>query len=185
MVSYVTLTNVEVSMFENNKINESEYFYQRIVDEQSNYLHFRYNLSAFLASTRSVLQYIWKEEKYISGRTSWYDKIVSESPILRYFKEKRDINIHAKPLKPIMNVTVYVSTARVLINSPETNSPDKGIFDVEENVVEENVIGKTSETIFIFNDWDGPENVLQLCRIYLNELIAVVQKGQIEGIITP
>ncbi|TFG92557.1 MAG: hypothetical protein E4H15_03445 [Syntrophobacterales bacterium] len=48
-------------MKEQEKLSEAEYFYQRMVAEQYNQLYFKYNLSALLSASRSVLQYILEE----------------------------------------------------------------------------------------------------------------------------
>ena len=48
-------------MKERIKLDEAKYFYQRMVAEQNNQTHFKYNLSALLSASRSVLQYILEE----------------------------------------------------------------------------------------------------------------------------
>jgi len=87
-------------MNEKMKIKEAEYFFAQMKDEQENREYFVFNLSAFLSAARSVLQYARKEAKAKEGGQQWHDNWISASPILMFFKCKRNINIHDEPVKP-------------------------------------------------------------------------------------
>lgn len=196
-------------MYEAIKLIESEYFYQRMIQEQSDYYNFRFNLSAFLTSTRSVMQYVLEEVKAKRGGQSWYDSKVAGSNILKYFKDKRDTNIHAEPTKPSMNITVFVPTMRIVVTGPQTESPvleqrnremigramfkaftgqeitkeEREMLD-NSTIKTEDSVGGRSEMTYTFIDWSGPENALELCEIYLNILKTVVTEGQSKGFVT-
>jgi hypothetical protein len=66
-------------MHEKAKLNEAQYFYSRMVEEQNNVENFKYNLSAFLLSSRSELHYALGEAKTIAKGQNWHDTIVSSS----------------------------------------------------------------------------------------------------------
>ena len=72
-----------------------------MVEEQRNRDNFTHNLSAFLASSRSVLQYTLLEAEKTNGGQKWYESYMLTSSILKFFKDKRDINIHTKPVSLI------------------------------------------------------------------------------------
>jgi len=96
-------------MYEKDKIIEAEYFYTRMKQEQKDRDAFRYNLSAFLSAARSVLQYALKEAETKTGSQQWYDNQVSSYPASKFFKNKRDINIHASPVQFKQHVNVHVT----------------------------------------------------------------------------
>ena len=85
-------------MNERHKLEEARYFLQRMRDEHETPRHFRFELSAFLGAARSVLQYALEEAKGKAGGKRWYDQMVAQEPILTYFKDKRDANIHSAPV---------------------------------------------------------------------------------------
>jgi hypothetical protein len=61
---------------------------------------FRHDLSAFLNSARSVLQFAHKEAKPKPGGQAWYDSQIASSLVCQFFKDERDRNIHEKPTHP-------------------------------------------------------------------------------------
>jgi hypothetical protein len=101
------------------KLAEAKYFYDRMVEVQNtvvshNREYFIYNFSAFLSASRSVLQYMLEEIEQkkdpiqqLEAR-QWYDKKMAASPRLKFFKDKRDINIHVSPIKPIGHIIAIV-----------------------------------------------------------------------------
>ena len=54
-------------MYEQEKLGEANYFYSRMLSEAVDRDAFIFNLSAFLSSARSVLQYAFKEAQTKSG----------------------------------------------------------------------------------------------------------------------
>lgn len=54
-------------MNEKDKLEEARWFYAEMVKRQENRKIFKYNLSAFLSSARSVMQYSLKEAKTKNG----------------------------------------------------------------------------------------------------------------------
>lgn len=177
-------------MHELIKLEESRYFYSMICKEFQNSNFLAYNLSAFLAAARSVLQYALKEAKTKSGGKHWYDTKVSVSPILSFFKDKRDINIHEEPVKPLKHTGItLVETVRVSESITVTK------YDASGNLLDES----TSESItepeksyippvvthhYQFVDWPGNEDLLTLSQMSLDELRRMVDDGIARGFIT-
>jgi len=54
-------------MHELEKIEEAKYFYSQMSVASDNRDRFKYNLSAFLASARSILQYALKKQNLKKG----------------------------------------------------------------------------------------------------------------------
>ena len=179
------------------KIKEAEYFLARMKEEQNNREHFVHNLSAFLSSARSVLQYAEREsdpgenQNAKPGAKTWYDDLMSSSRILKFFKCKRDINIHEEPVKPSAHfqatfkekIGISESIIAVLkdkdgkIKSKISSAPPKPKPEKPETSVE-------LEVRYKFSDWTGDEDVITLCEKYIQELEKVVKDGVRKRFIT-
>ena len=102
-------------MNELDKIQEAKYFFSQMIKEKENRENFKFNLSAFLSSSRSVLQYALKEAKTKKCGQKWYSDQVSRNRVVGFLKDKRDINIHTKPpllkrdIELKMSETIHIS----------------------------------------------------------------------------
>jgi len=96
-------------MYEKTKLGEAKYFYSQMSANFNDSEKFTYDLSAFLSSARSVLQYALEEAKSKNGGQVWYDRRVSASNILSFFKDKRNLNIHYEPVHPIRHVNASIT----------------------------------------------------------------------------
>jgi len=178
-------------MHEQTKLAEARYFHSRMLAELNDRERFTYNLSAFLSSARSVLQYACKEAKTRTGGQQWYDNHMAASPVLSFFRDKRDINIHFEPLKPAQHTNVALTTTvrlsasvsithldgngNVLYQSPpETREPELRTPDTPPVVT----------TQYTFADWTGSEDIVTLSQMYLDELQRVVEDGIRNGFLT-
>jgi len=178
-------------MHERKKFKEAEYFYSKMIEEQEHREIFKNNLSAFLSSARSVLQYALLEAETKLGGKRWYDNYMSSSRVLKFFKCERDINIHEEPIrlfayfKKIIEGILRLSGSLSLI-----------VYDKEGNIKQKYSSGKpdptqkkpqtpiVKEIKYKFNNWDGGEDVLMLCQSYLQELDNVIKDGVKKGFIT-
>lgn len=170
------------------KIDEAKYFLKRMKYYQKQPETFQYNLSAFLSSSRSALQYVLEEVKLHKGGQKWYDEKMSKSPLLRYFKDKRDTNIHTESVKTRKDVQIVLH---------ETVSVSESI-SIEKRDLLGNLLGKFNtkfnpSTIpkakpprtyhkYRFYDWQGNEDVLTLskgCLSELNEIVVEARKLQL------
>jgi hypothetical protein len=195
-------------VFEAEKIRESEYFFQRMVQEQTDFDNFMFNLSAFLSSTRSVFQYVLEEAKTKNDGKKWLESTIAGSQILKYFKEKRNANIHMEPIKPWIQFDIYTSNISLLVTLPKAESPEekqryqdttnkallklsnRQELSTEEKellnkcIIKPEKVDAIYEQSFTFSDWPGPENALKLCEMYINVLKDIVNEGQIKGFLT-
>ena len=178
-------------MYENGKLAEAKYFYSRMFTDFDDRERFNYNLSAFLSSARSVLQYALEEAKTKTGGQQWYDNHMAGSSVLSFFKDKRDINIHSEPVKPVQHIhvtataTVHLSASvsvthtdasgNILYQSPpETPKPELKKSDTPAVVMSR----------YVFTDWTGGQDVMALSQMYLDELDRVVKDGIHKGFLT-
>ena len=179
------------SMSKKAKIKEAEYFFSRMKEEQENKAHFNFNLSAFLTATRSVLQYAEKEAKAKKGGQQWYGIHMKKSRVLKYFRCKRNFNIHTAPIDPRTDHTikieepVYVKDLkpRVTLGEGEkTKSKDSSEMPKPEPKKTKSTL--ESGSVHRFKDWPGNGDIIPLCEIYIQELKKVVQDGIRKGFIT-
>jgi hypothetical protein len=113
---------------------------------------------------------------------------------MTFFKDKRDVNIHATPIdvradigiQAIETLGVHLSESVTiemfeggqLVGRRQSESPP-AIADREAASRP-----ATIRTIYRFGDWARPEDVITLCRTYLDELAAMVVAGRKRGFLT-
>jgi len=178
-------------MHEKIKFSEAQYFYSKMVKENAIRENFCFELSAFLSAARSVLQYALKEARSKQGGEQWYGDLVSKSPTLSFFKDKRDLNIHSGPISPRTDCTVIIGESICISDSISLVLKDKDgnikeKFDTPRVLSETNkssptVIGKYQHR---FIDWEGKEDILELGGIYIRELEQLINDGLVKGFIS-
>lgn len=178
-------------MNENKKIQESEYFLSKMNDTINERQFFNFNLSAFLSAARSVLQYALKEASPKLNGQSWYDSVVQNRPVVRFFKDKRNVNIHAEPIKPSAEIHVEITETISLSDAVSITITDK-----DGNISDQEIVPRSESTRkiksdepsvnyrYLFRDWSGAEDVVDLSRQYIKELKEIVSDGVTRGIIT-
>lgn len=184
-------------MNEREKVEEAKYFYSRMIEEYENREHFRYNLSAFLSAARSVLQYAEKEAdpgknpKAKPGAKAWYDNCMENRPVLQFFRDKRDFNIHISPIEPRADIDIVITEAvsvseSIVVVLRDKDGKIKSQFSSEEPKPKPKRPKSSveSKTTFRFDDWTGDEDVLTLCERYIKELEKVVNEGVSKEFIT-
>jgi hypothetical protein len=177
-------------MHEIEKIKEAEYFYNQMLRTEDDSDAFKYNLSAFLAATRSVLQFAFSEAKAKSGGQQWYDSIIAGKPILLFFKDKRDVNIHREPVRVRKDIHILI-TENISISESITIVQKDEHGNVIGESKSETAPPKAKEEIpaeitykYMFDDWTGIEDVLGLCQRYLIELKVIVADGRKKGFLS-
>ena len=175
-------------MHEEVKLLEAKFFYDQMVAYQTKSIEFRYNLSAFLSASRSVLLYAFEEIKSIPARKRWYDTYIPAHPPLGFFKDKRNINIHDRPISLNLHVTF---TESVSLSSSITiiHRDKEGNIINQETVNDKPTEQKTASKIppqiqFFFTDWTGTQDVFALSQLYLVELKKFIQEAKQLGYIT-
>jgi len=177
-------------MHEQNKIEEAEFFLRAMKaaenDPSTYYKHF----SAFLSASRSAIQYAFEEAKLKPGGQDWYNGDVVTRPYMPYFREKRNANIHRRPVPP--NTSAHVSlgdfagsTDIVLI---QVQGPDGTLGPLNSTAPSGSQPEQptTASVVYSygFDDWPGTEDVETLCESYLDEVRAAVADGVRRGFVT-
>jgi len=176
-------------MNEQYKIGEARFFLERMEGSLGNRVAFRYYLSAFLSAARSVIFYA-KEEAERKSRIQWWEDSLSKSDVLKFFGNRRNVNVHrGKPVDPSKHIHVVISDP-------------VGIFDAASDVHFNNkLIGKkpapqeptspkssggTQEhtVLYRFDEWSGPEDVIGLSHRYIEALENFVWDGIAKRILT-
>jgi hypothetical protein len=170
-------------MHEFAKLDEAAYFLSRLSKVIDQPEAFKFELSAFLSAARSALQYAYKEIEGTPSKKAWYDKLFDRCPLLGFFKDKRDMNIHRRPINPTMQVGVGItevlhlsaSLSFVLTNQEGeviqrgTTSPDP--------IPQSEPVPAAISYRYTFPDWTGNEDIITLCGDYLTEIRDVVNDG--------
>jgi hypothetical protein len=175
---------------EQEKLKEAKYFLRRMEASIDDPGAFQYELSAFLSSARSVLQYALEEAKQKPNGQRWYEAQVSGNAVLKFFKDKRDLNIHAEPVRPTRHIAVTI-TEHINISDSiriEIQREDK-TTEISEHKEEPPVSTpqeSSSEVKIhcVFVDWGGPEDAIELSNQYLAALETFVKAGLGSGIIS-
>ena len=181
-------------MNEIKKLEEAKYFYSKMIDEQENKDAFIYNLSAFLSAARSVLQYALNEVKTKSDGKKWYDSLMASSLVLKFFKDERDVNIHAEPILPKAHDTLHAEGGVYMFGSLSAV-----VFDKDGKIkqqIESPVNSSTkqdkpkqkskpipNEVKYMFDNWNGNEDILSLSKKCIQELEGAIQDGMAHGFI--
>ncbi len=168
-------------MNEKKKLEESRYFLSKM--EQAENFEFKCNLSAFLSASRSVLQYAYAEAEKTRSGLQWYESTVSKEPILKFFRDKRNINIHKQPISPSAKTTIGIhetlsisDSISVVIRDKDGNIKDE--YHSKPSQTPKMKPPETTKTVtYYFSDWKGNEDVITLCKKYLGKLEKLVNDG--------
>jgi hypothetical protein len=175
-------------MHEARKLAEAEYFLGRMAALQNTREEFVWNLSAFLTAARTVAQYACEEATPKPKGQGWYDAAVAAHPSIKFFRGKRNVNIHTEPVEPQTAIGVELVES---VGLGEALSIQ--IFEEGELVGERRVETPAQPTEspppvvrlhYRFADWPGSDDVITLCRIYLDALKALVADGQAKGFLS-
>jgi hypothetical protein len=149
-------------MHERQKLDEASYFMERMRGEQDSGRNFRFELSAFLAASRSVLQYAQRESSRIPNGRVWYNTAIERDPMFKFFKGLRDANIHTAPAKPTSAFRTEVAEyLRVDEDGKDAIIPLRH---------------HTTSLRHTFTDW-GNESAIELAERYLSALRRLIADG--------
>jgi hypothetical protein len=174
-------------MYEHEKLEEAQYFLCRLAETTNHPRAFTFNLSALLSAARSVLQYACKEVKKNPSGKAWYEQKIAASDVIKFLRNKRNLNIHHEPVVPLREISVALSdTIRV------TGSIHTVLKDQHGNIISESKSHpeRLPELVdappvcsykYRFADWPGPEDLIKVCSSYLSEIKAVVNDGILRG----
>ncbi len=183
-------------MREADKLEEAEYFLKQMVAVAGDRKAHKFNLSAFLSAARSVLQFGLEEVESKPGGKAWYDTQVTGKPVVKFFKDRRDVNIHIEPVSPVKQIQVNIEETLHFSDKAEaviirdgkpvlSEPPQRHSFRLPEGTNWPYPSKVTMSETYRFNEWKGSEDVPTLCGIYLLELRKIVADGQSKGYLTP
>lgn len=169
---------------------------------------FRRHASAFLNTSRSVMQYIFEKAKAQGRLVTWYNPLAQASIWCGRFKDLRDADIHERPFSPTarhfleIRETVGISDTITVtqkfriaaegesagMSVDEDGNPlpvvklgDKGVFCLDLSGGCENGVSQRTEFVIDVGGEDKP--LFDCCEAYLDELASNIEKAQTEGII--
>jgi len=178
-------------MNEKEKLEEARYFYAEMIKHQENRKVFKHNLSAFLSAARSVMQYALEEAEPKNGGKKWYDDWMESNRVFKFFRKKRNFNIHTAPIDPRKHVKGHTTVVLRVSTSSHIKVTDKNGKVKEEREIKEEPkpyegpkSSTKSESRYEFDDWEGSEDLITLCKVCIQELEKVVQDGISKGFIT-
>lgn len=171
-------------MYEQQKLEEASYFYTQMLVNVGDFDVFKYNLSAFMSSARSVLQYALSEAQTKTDGQNWYDNEMSQNEVLKFFKDKRDTEIHHEPVRLSRRFFIAVGgtlglSSAISIRTKETN----GNFIERYSSPQEPLVSMPPETPreftydLRFADGSEIDDVLTLSQRYLQDLRDFVKDG--------
>jgi len=180
-------------MHEESKIAEAEYFLQELIrSAPRNPAVTRFNLSAFLSAARSALQYALEEARQKQRGQSWYDAAVNVDPVVRFLKDRRDINIHERPVPMRTHTTIGVGPGALSLSS---TSPTV-LIERGDQVIEwtppppqlpplpATMEPPSTSHTYQFKEWPGPDDVIAICTRYLAEVRRIVDEGRARGFLS-
>jgi hypothetical protein len=175
-------------VYEDAKLREAEHFFAQLRIGSAS---LGFDLSAFLTATRSVLQYVEREVRADTLGRAWYQESVTRRSVVKFLKDKRDVNIHERPVGVDMRVGVATGdvcivgeSVRVVIRNAQTG--EEHVFQSVADPATPPTLPKDAcPVVYEFADWAGPEDVFVLCGEYLAEIRRIVADGRSRGYLTP
>jgi hypothetical protein len=169
------------------KLEEARFFLSKMIAEAEDQGAFCCYLSAFLSAARSVLQYACAEVGKGTPGRMWYDREIGQYSTLGFFKDKRDLNVHERPVKPDRT---RVEMAEQIIRPSDALFVK--VFDRDGNLVSQQSIidpprppkperAASAAISWYFDDWPGNEDIVDLCKRYLTEVEALLRAGEQQG----
>lgn len=156
-------------MHEDAKIREAEFFLQDIARSADDPDATRHYTSAFLTAARSVLLYARDESAGKRKGRFWYDSQIKIMPVVAFLSDRRDINVHKRPLPMQTNITFHIPAGAMYTSSTNITLPDTPA---------------PTTYGYVFKGWNGPEDVVTLCGLYLDEIKRIVVDGRTKGFLS-
>ncbi len=172
------------------KMREAQYFLGGMVATEPDCEEFVHNLSAFLSAARSIIQYAYANVKDDPRAKRWYDSECGLFRSLKFFKGKRDMNIHTEPvtvartvvqqadeviqLSDHLVVTVTDENGHVIVRREAGTGPEAGLLKPP---------SAPPEYRHYFDDWPLAEDAVTLCTYYLQDIVGMVREGEAKGLL--
>jgi hypothetical protein len=89
-----------------SKVREASYFLKQMGTCSENPEEFRFNLSAFLTSSRSASQYVFEDAKK-QCKQDWYDNYINNTHFMKCFRDKFPMSAQTPRTEP--NLFIYIN----------------------------------------------------------------------------
>lgn len=159
-----------------DKLNEAKYFLEEMRRVSSDPDKFRYELTAFLAASRSITLIMQKEFPGKTGFTDWYaqkQREMENNHTLKYLLRQRNISHHERPVLsyPITVAGQSTNSAGMSIILTGTGSN----LDLTSSFVILPVIQPATSVRYYFDDIPTEEkDVITMCQEAVNALEIIV-----------
>jgi hypothetical protein len=176
-------------LHERQKHEEASYFLEQMKACKAPGREFGFLLSAFLSAARSVMQYAHTEAVTKDGGQPWYDREMQDLK-LEYFRDKRDFNVHEQPIPLTATLTVSEHfNIRLSETVDVTITREDGSAETRRSAgspLEVSLPGSPNSACFryVFQDWFGDGDVIELCDDYLKKLDRLIIEGVKLGFIS-
>lgn len=158
-----------------DKLNEAKHFFEEMKRVSSDPNKFRYELTAFLAASRSITLIMQKEFSDKTGFTEWYVQKQNEmknNPILKYLHRQRNISHHEHPvLQYPISITEQSSSGtgmRIVLTGTGSS------IDLSSGLVTFPMIYSATTITYYFDDIPRDKDVITICQEAVNALEAIV-----------
>jgi hypothetical protein len=154
-----------------DRLAEAEYFLEKMTKHYADTKALNFNYSAFLNASRSVIQYIFEEVEHKPTKRALYDTFVGKNEVIQFFRDKRNINIHERPVtNDSRSVTIHANCTYVITGQKE--QPAK------------NWKPPTSTVVNKITNWnDVEEEIVEACTNYVDEIKKLLADGRSKGYI--
>jgi hypothetical protein len=164
------------------KLAEASYFLERMKAAQLHPDHFKYEMSAFWAASRSVTLIMQTEYSRTNGFKDWYaarQSAMAQVPDLAFFNEQRRMTIHEHFVHPEFTAIIDGGETEVRLDDVTgTISLHNVLYGQETHGVGEITVRAKSELTWYFTaTWKGyrpSDDVLTVCSEYLRLLEGLV-----------
>ena len=160
-----------------DKLNEAKHFLEEMKKVSSDIDKFRYELTAFLAASRSITQIMQEEFSEKSDFAVWYAQKQSEmknSGILKYLHRQRTLTYHKRPVLPSYPIGVTgqsVDGADISVILMGTGST----LDLSRSFVTLPMIQPGATVSYYFDDISSKDkDVISICQEAVNTLEIIV-----------
>lgn len=179
-------------MHEADKLAEAEYFLRQMLAVEADRLLHKYNFSAFLSASRSVMLLAKEEVNRRVGAKRWYDR-AEQNKYVKFFRKHRNLSVHVRPVSPSQSITVqiqeYIFTGMAaeafVIRDGKILYDQTGDVPPLPKGVSAEPRQLTVTMIYKLNEWPGSEDLHTLCKLYLDQLKTIVVDGKGRGYLTP
>jgi hypothetical protein len=159
-----------------DKLNETKHFLEEMRRVSPEPDKFRYELTAFLAASRSITQIMQKEFSDHSSFDEWYaakQKEIENNPVLKYLHRQRSLTYHKRPVLsyPIRVTDQVVNSTGINViltgtaSTLSLSSSSINFTDIEPDI----------KIQYYFDDIsEKNKDVITLCQEAVNELEKIV-----------